>query len=70
MGCAQLGADVSKHGGPAYEGWVPNSYEHFVEPTKGSLTNDKMGVQNGNGTLHEKVRWSSHRSPTVIVYKI
>ena len=55
-GCAQLGADVSKHGGPAFEGWVPNNYEALVEPSKGSVTADKMGHHNGTGTLHDKVR--------------
>ena len=47
-----MGADVSKHGGPAFEGWVPNNYSEFVEPSKGSLT----GVHNGaGGSLHDKV---------------
>ena len=36
--------------------WVPNNYEPSTEPSKGSLTTDKMGVQNGTGTLHDKVR--------------
>lgn len=58
---------MSKHGGSAYEGWVSNHAE-FVEPTKGSLTTDKMGIHNGSGTLHDKVRWPSHRSP-ILLYK-
>lgn len=60
---------MSKHGGSAYENWVPNNYEHSTEPSKGSLTTDKMGVHNGGGTLHDKVRWSSHHRPAVLCVK-